>query len=52
MEQNGLTQGDLQKEIGKQPYVSDILKGKKKLTAGQIDRLSNRFGVSPAVFFP
>jgi len=52
MEQNGLTQVDLEKEIGKQPYVSDILKGKKRLTTNQIQRLSKRFFVSPAVFFP
>ena len=51
MEQNGLKQGDLREEIGKQPYVSDILNGKKNLTAEQIQRLSKRFGVSPAVFF-
>ena len=51
MEQNGLKQGDLQEEIGKQPYVSDILNGKKELTAQQIQKLSKRFGVSPAVFF-
>ncbi|NNN05830.1 MAG: helix-turn-helix domain-containing protein [Elusimicrobia bacterium] len=51
MEQNELTQESLAKEIGSQPYVSDILNGKKKLTAEQIRKLSRRFGVSPAVFF-
>lgn len=52
LEANGLDQGDLETEIGKQPYVSDILKGKKQLTAPQIGRLAARFGVSPAAFFP
>ena len=52
MEQNGLAQADLNEEIGAQPYVSDILRGKKKLTSEQIGKLSKRFGVSPAVFFP
>ena len=52
MEQNGLTQADLDEEIGAQPYVSDILRGKKKLTSEQIQKLSKRFGVSPSVFFP
>lgn len=52
LEANGLDQGDLESEIGKQPYVSDILKGKKRLTAAQIGRLATRFGVSPAAFFP
>ncbi|HAZ08583.1 MAG TPA: hypothetical protein DCZ01_08710 [Elusimicrobia bacterium] len=51
IQQNGLTQADLEKEIGAQPYVSDILRGKKTLTSGQIGKLSSRFGVSPAVFF-
>lgn len=52
MEQNRLTQKDLESEIGKQPYVSDILKGKKGLTKAQIQKLSHKFGVSPSVFFP
>jgi len=52
LEQNGLTQADLGEEIGTQPYVSDILRGKKKLTSEQIQKLAKRFGVSPAVFFP
>ncbi|GAF80820.1 unnamed protein product, partial [marine sediment metagenome] len=30
LENNEMTQSDLEKEIGKQPYVSDILKGKKR----------------------
>jgi len=47
-----LTQADLEDEIGAQPYVSDILRGKKRLTSEQIGKLSKRFGVSPAVFFP
>lgn len=51
MDQNDLTQSSFEKEIGSQPYVSDILKGKKKLTAEQMRKLSARFGVSPAVFF-
>lgn len=52
MEQNELTQADFKDEIGAQPYVSDILRGKKHLTSEQIQKLSKRFGVSPAVFFP
>jgi len=49
--QQGLTQKDLKTEIGEQPYVSDIEKGKKQLTTSQIQKLSKRFGVSPSVFF-
>jgi len=52
LEQNGLTQADLGEEIGAQPYVSDILRGKKNLTREHIQKLAKRFGVSPAVFFP
>jgi len=49
--QQGLTQKDLKKEIGEQPYVSDIEKGKKNLTTSQIEKLCKRFDVSPNVFF-
>lgn len=52
MEQNGLTQADLAKELGGQPAVSYILNGKRKLTREQIARLSRRFHVSEATFYP
>lgn len=51
MDQHGLKQDDLGKEIGAQPYVSDILRGKKKLTAEQMAKLAKRFQVSPSIFF-
>jgi HTH-type transcriptional regulator/antitoxin HigA len=50
MEQHDLTQNDLP-EIGSQPHVSKILSGERNLTKDQIAVLSERFGVSPAVFF-
>ena len=52
MEQNDLSQYDLAADLGGQPVVSDILRGKRKLTRGHIERLSKRFGISPATFFP
>ncbi len=52
MEQHGLTQGDLAKDLGGQPIVSNIINGKRELTREHIERLSMRFKVSPAVFFP
>jgi len=52
MDQHELGQGDFEKEIGKQPYVSDILSGRRKLNEKHIAALSKRFGVSPSVFFP
>lgn len=51
MEQHHLTQDDLREELGGQPAVSNILTGKRKLNARQIERLSTRFGLSPATFF-
>lgn len=52
MEQHQLTQHDLAKELGGQPVVSDILRGKRKLTREHIERLGKRFGLSPATFYP
>lgn len=52
MEQNDLNQYDLAEELGGQPVVSDILRGKRKLTREHIERLSRRFHVNPATFYP
>lgn len=51
MEENDLSQYDLASDFGGQPVVSDILHGKRKLTREHIERLSKRFGISPATFF-
>ena len=50
MEEHGLTQSDLP-EVGSQGVVSEILGGKRVLNVRQIRALSERFGVSLAVFF-
>lgn len=52
MEQNDLSQYDVASDVGGQPVVSDILHGKRKLTRDHIERMSKRFGVRPATFFP
>lgn len=52
MEQNGLSQRDLAKDLGGQPAVSYVLNGKRKLTREQIARLAHRFHVSEATFYP
>lgn len=52
MEQHGLNQDDLSEDLGGQPVVSDIIHGKRKLTREHIERLSKRFHISPATFFP
>jgi len=49
MEEHGLKQSELP-EIGSQRTVSELLKGKRELTAKQIRALARRFRVSPAVF--
>jgi HTH-type transcriptional regulator / antitoxin HigA len=46
-----LSQYDLAKELGGQPVVSQILRGKRRLTREHIERLSKRFGVTPATFY-
>jgi HTH-type transcriptional regulator/antitoxin HigA len=52
MEQHDLSQYDLAKELGGQPVVSQILRGKRRLTREHIERLSKRFGVTAATFYP
>lgn len=50
MQEHDLTQGDLP-EVGLQGVISEILSGKRDLNVRQIRALSDRFHVSPAVFF-
>lgn len=52
MDQNNLTQSDLANDVGGQSVVSDVLRGKRKLSREQIERLSRRFHISPATFYP
>jgi antitoxin component HigA of HigAB toxin-antitoxin module len=51
MEQHGLNQYDLAKDLGGQPVVSDVLRGKRRLSREHIERLGRRFGVAPATFY-
>jgi HTH-type transcriptional regulator / antitoxin HigA len=41
----------LARDLGGESMVSEVLSGKRKLNAGQIEQLSRRFRVSRAVFF-
>jgi len=50
MEEHGLKQNDLKKELGSQSVVSEILSGKRKLNVRQIKALAKRFNVSSATF--
>jgi HTH-type transcriptional regulator/antitoxin HigA len=51
MRANSLRQKDLVAEFGTESIVSEVLHGKRDLNKTQIERLSERFRVSPAVFF-
>lgn len=51
METNGLRQKDLAMDLGGESIVSLVLQGKRQLNRQQIEKLSRRFHVSPAVFF-
>jgi len=48
MDANGLQQKD---DLGSESIVSWILKEKRQLNRQQMEKLSHRFQVSPAVFF-
>ena len=51
MDVNNLKQKDLVGIFATESVVSEILSGKRSLTVDHITRLSERFHVSPAVFF-
>jgi HTH-type transcriptional regulator/antitoxin HigA len=51
MEQHGLKQKDLTDVFGTPSIVSEVMNGKRELNKQQIRRLSERFKVSPEVFF-
>lgn len=52
IDQNNLRQKDLVPLLGPESVVSEIVNGKRALSAANIEKLSRRFHVSPAVFFP
>lgn len=51
MGRHGLSQKDLVSEFGVESTVSLVLSGKRQMNRDHIARLSQRFNVSPAVFF-
>lgn len=51
MESHGLSQKDLVPEFGVESTVSLVLSGKRQMNREHIAKLSDRFQVSPAVFF-
>jgi HTH-type transcriptional regulator/antitoxin HigA len=51
MSANDLRQKDLVGVFGAESIVSEILHGKRTLNRHHIEKLSAKFGVSPAVFF-
>ena len=52
LQQNRLSQRDIAPELGSESTVSSVLSGRRPLTREHIERLSARFHVSPAIFFP
>ena len=50
MEANGLRQKDLAPIFGSESIVSEVLRKKRNLNKTHIEKLSQRFNVSPAVF--
>ncbi len=52
LEQHGLKQRDIAADLGGESVVSEVLSGRRKLNTTHIERLSNRFHVSPEIFFP
>ena|SRR5271154_817692 len=51
MAANSLRQKDLVPVFGSESIVSEVLNGKRELNKNHIERLSQKFNVSPAVFF-
>ena len=51
MDQHGLKQKDLTTVFGTRSITSEVLSGKRELNKEQIRRLSERFHVSPELFF-
>ena len=51
MDADGLRQKDLADDLGGESIVSLMLKEKRQLNRQQMEKLSHRFHVSPAVFF-
>lgn len=51
MDQHGLKQKDLVDVFGTPSIVSEVLSGKRELNKDHIKRLSERFHVSPELFF-
>jgi HTH-type transcriptional regulator / antitoxin HigA len=51
MDQHGLRQKDLADIFGTPSIVSEVLNGKRQLNKDHIQKLSQRFHISPEVFF-
>jgi HTH-type transcriptional regulator/antitoxin HigA len=51
MAANNLKQKDLAPLFGSESIVSDVLHGKREMNKHHIEKLSQRFKVSPALFF-
>ena len=52
MEQHDMNASDIGNLIGSRSMGTLILSGRRSMTKATIEKLSKRFNVSPAVFFP
>ena len=52
MDANGLRQADMVDVFGSPSIVSEVMNAKRDLAKSHIERLSQRFNVFPALFFP
>ncbi|HEX4230054.1 MAG TPA: helix-turn-helix domain-containing protein [Bryobacteraceae bacterium] len=52
MDANGLKQSDLLDVFGTKSIASEVLSGKRDLSKAHIQKLAERFHVSPELFFP
>jgi HTH-type transcriptional regulator/antitoxin HigA len=51
MDAHNLKQADMAGVFGSKSVVSDVLKGKRSLSKTHIQRLADKFHISPALFF-
>jgi HTH-type transcriptional regulator / antitoxin HigA len=52
MKANGLKQADMSDVFGSASVISEVLNGKRELSKAHIQKLCQRFHVSPELFFP
>jgi HTH-type transcriptional regulator/antitoxin HigA len=52
MEENNVPQSEISQVVGSRAYASQILTGKRAISAGVAAKLGQRFGLPPGAFLP